>query len=142
LGKKVVVTMRSLLAVTLVGLLAITGCVEEEIINPTESWVATDPIQCLGNPWERDWLESHDGDYRSYPRDPVTPGLEPQEEEIIREFYDRLGISIIEIETAQTYDQVCLACSCPQGYTLYLLVPGSNVQAMLDLGYRLELPKR
>ena len=45
----------------------------------TQTWVAIEPIQCLGNPWEQDWLDNNNGEYDAYPKDPTTPGLEPEE---------------------------------------------------------------
>ena len=51
------------------------GCEQEEtpaVLNTRETttvWVTIDPIQCLSNPWEQDWLASHDNDYDAYPRD-------------------------------------------------------------------------
>jgi hypothetical protein len=107
---------------------------------PNDTWVATDPIQCLGNPWEQDWLESHNGDTASYPGDPLTPELDPAEMEIITDYFESQGVKIIGGETAGMDDNVCLSCACPLGYTLFLLVPGDDVQAMLDLGFRLETP--
>ncbi|UCG50428.1 MAG: hypothetical protein JSW58_09440 [Candidatus Latescibacterota bacterium] len=135
--------MKSLIAIPILILLVAAGCGSDDVTGPQKAWVATDPIQCLGNPWEQDWLEAHGGDYEAYPRDPSTPGLEPEEEEIITEYYDREhDVKIFDIETAETYEGVCRACSCPQGYTLYLLIPTLDVETMLDLGYTLEGPKR
>jgi len=105
-----------------------------------DTWVATDPIQCLGNPWEQDWLAANNWDYGSYPGDPVTPELEPEELKIITDYYDRQGVRILSAETVQQNNNVCQSCSCPLGYTLYLLVPGDDVRTMLDSGFRLETP--
>lgn len=120
----------------------LTSCRTEDSTrsDPAGVWMAIEPIQCLGNPWERDWLESHGGDYSAYPKDPTTPGLEPEEFTIIQEFYDRAGVTVIDAETKQKYDAVCLACSCPEGHTLYLLVSPEGVQTMIGFGYRLEAP--
>lgn len=108
---------------------------------PGHVWVATEPIQCLGNPWERDWLESHGGDYSLYPKDPATPGLEPEEFEIIQDYYAGQGVEVIEAQTASKYPAVCAGCACPEGYTLYLLVRAEDLQQMIDFGYRAESPK-
>jgi hypothetical protein len=127
-----------------------TGCSQTDSVVPIlspldenpphDTWVATDPIQCLGNPWEQDWLESHNWDHASYPGDPLTPGLDPMEMEIITDYYERQGVKILAGETVQQEDDVCLSCACPLGYTLYLLVPGEHVVTMLNLGFRLEMP--
>jgi len=134
--------MRWIVVLALLVLFA-SSCNREDSIlpEPDRVWVAVEPIQCLGNPWERDWLETHAWDYSGYPKDPTTPGLEPQEFEIIRDFYDRHGVSVFEAETAQKYDVVCAACSCPEGHTLYLLVRVGDVQQMIEFGYREEAPE-
>ncbi len=96
------------------------------------SWVEIDPIQCLGNPWEIDWLKDND----DYPRDVHTLELEQGEEDIIKEYYLKQGVSILKVESEWTHDIVCEACSCPQGYTLYLLV--SDVDKMIKLGHKIS----
>ena len=121
-----------------------TSCITEIHVNPTgvHVWVATEPIQCLNNPWERDWLESNDWDYSRYPKDPSTPGLEPEEFEIIQNYYDRQGVEVSEAETNPRFDAVCLTCSCPEGHTLYLFVRAEDVEQMIEFGYRKEAPKQ
>lgn len=104
------------------------------------TWVAIEPIQCLKNPWEQDWLEKNDWDYDSYPKDPARPGLEPAEFEVIQDFYDAAGVAVSGGQTAPKYDNVCLACTCPEGHTMYLLVRDQDVDTMLGLGYRVESP--
>ena len=123
--------------------LFIIACTKNDILSskPELVWVVIEPIQCLGNPWERDWLESHNGDRASYPKDPTMPGIEPEEFAIIQEYYGRNGVTVYTAKTAQKYNTVCTSCSCPEGHTLYLLVEAEDVQKMIDFGYRAESPK-
>src|SRR5512139_1076393 len=109
-------------------------------LNAANSWVAIEPTQCLTNPWEADWLAHHGGDYDAYPRDYSTPGLEPEEVDIIKDYYRRQGVMVLAATTAPKYDMVCLACNCPEGHTLFLLVRESDVDTMLGFGYRVESP--
>lgn len=141
--------MRKISTILLLSFLATAGCTNHGVVSepntlgdvlPEDTWVATDPIQCLGNPWERDWVESHNGDRASYPGDPITPELDPMEIEIITDYYERQGVKVLQAETVQKHDNVCAGCMCPLGYTLYLLVPEEDVSTMLDLGFRLETP--
>ena len=126
--------MKKLIAIlSLFGIILIAGCVKEE----GKTWVEIDPIQCFGNAWEIDWIQSHDGNSSAYPRDTHTPGVDPEEIEIIKDYYGRQGVTIYYVKTAVTYETVCEACTCPQGYTLYLLVDDSNVDKMLDFGYKI-----
>ena len=105
------------------------------------TWVATEPTQCLTNPWERDWLEQHNNDYDAYPK--RQPGeLTPEELQIIKDYYDREGVVVFDGTTRPRYEEVCLACSCPEGHTLYLSVRTQDVETMRRLGYREEIPLR
>lgn len=142
--------MRQVLTILVFCFISMTGCDSTDSVVPIldpidenfldDTWVATDPIQCLGNPWEQDWLASHNWDHASYPGNPLTPELDPMEMEIIVDYYGRQGAKVIAGETVQQNDNVCLSCACPLGYSLYLLVPGEDVVTMLDLGFRLEMP--
>lgn len=103
-------------------------------------WVAMEPKQCLSNPWEVDWIQHHGGDYDAYPRDPTTPGLEPEEIAIIISYYARQGVVVSETDTAPKYAAVCMGCACPEGYTLFLRVREEDVETMIGFGYRIEDP--
>jgi len=103
-----------------------TGIVEEI------TWVEIDPIQCAGNPWEQDWLESHPDDFTIFAR----PFLD-KEVDIIKNYYKKLGIVIFDVKAVFWEDVVvCESCSCPAGYTLYLLVSESDLNKMLDQGFK------
>ena len=91
-------------------------------------WVEIAPIQCLGNPWEQDWLKSHADNYSGYPKD--------REFEVIKDYYKRQGIVILDVKSRQKYEVVCLACTCPRGDALYLLVNAIDSEKMLALGYK------
>ncbi|MBI2675030.1 MAG: hypothetical protein HYX24_01120 [Candidatus Aenigmarchaeota archaeon] len=101
-------------------------------------WMETDPVQCLGNPWEIDWLKSNNMDFYSYPKSSKTPELEPSEIEIIKDYYKKQKITIFDIKSKQTHEIVCRACSCPEGYTLYLLVSDSDIIKMQEFGYKIS----
>jgi hypothetical protein len=105
------------------------------LLPPDAAWVATEPTQCLTNPWEQEWLARHDGNYAAYPRD-----LEAQEA-IIAAYYAGLGVEVEAIVSRPKYEVVCLACSCPRGDTLYLLVAEDDAEMMELLGYRKEDPR-
>ena len=105
-----------------------------------EAWVAIEPTQCLTNSWEMDWLANNNGDYSGYPKDPTRPGLEHEEFEIIQDYYSRQGVVVFEATTRPKYETVCLACSCPEGHTMYLAVRNQDVDIMVGFGYRVEEP--
>lgn len=140
---------RYLAATVCVLALGVTGCESDESSTDTpglvtivdsDSWVAIEPTQCLTNPWEEDWLTSNGHDYQDYPKDYSTPGLDPGEVTIIKDYYRRLGVVVSNTATAPRYEVVCLACSCPEGHTMFLHVRSDDVDTMLGLGYRVESP--
>lgn len=104
------------------------------LLTPDRTWVATEPIQCLGNPWEEDWLERHGNNYSAYPQDKGSQNA------IVREYYARLGVEVTDIISVPKYQAVCLACVCARGDVLYLLVRDEDVGTMLVLGFRRESP--
>ena len=138
-GHVVLWGMRYTSLIPLSVLILASGCLiagvddADEFIEPNQLWMSIAPIQCMGNPWEVDWLASHDNDYESYPGDSSTPELE--EADVIGDYYMRQGVQIERFDTEQWDGAVCLACSCPAGYTLLALVDDTDRQPMLELGF-------
>ena len=99
--------MKQLLFGTLITL-GILGWNDTETVQPpARAWVATSPVQCLGNDWERDWLDSHDGNYSAYPEDPDSRN------KIIVDYYELQEVEVFQVIREPWDDGVCLACSCP-----------------------------
>ena len=94
-------------------------------------WVEIDPVQCLGNSWELDWIKNNPN--KEYPRGHILV-IEKEEKEIIKNYYEKQGISILNIKSEEyTPDfAVCEFCSCPQGYTLYIQINKKDLQAILE----------
>ncbi|MEE9466260.1 MAG: hypothetical protein V3W14_11895 [Candidatus Neomarinimicrobiota bacterium] len=90
-------------------------------------WVSIDPIQCLGNPWEQDWLLAHE--YDEYPRD------QWDQLRIFREFYEDQGVEIHGIEVTFPHEVVCGACFCPRGDRISCLVDEADLPAFLGWGF-------
>jgi hypothetical protein len=121
----------------------LSGCEREDPLRiefGRKVWVAIEPTQCLTNPWERDWLAQDGNEFADYPMDSQQPGLEAEEYEIIRNYYQKHGVNVFDSATAPKYTTVCKACSCPAGHTMFLLVYERNVEIMVGFGYRLEDP--
>ncbi|MBN1275353.1 hypothetical protein JXA12_03605 [Candidatus Woesearchaeota archaeon] len=132
---------RMIMFTLLLGMILMAGCVNQGLDLPNEdgkTWVQIDPVQCLGNPWEVDWIGSHDDDHSAYPGDVHTSELEQEEVQIIKGYYQEQGVTIFDVRSEWTHEVVCEACSCPQGYTLYLLVSDSDVDKMRELGYEVS----
>jgi hypothetical protein len=82
------------------------------------TWVKIDPQQCY-SPWGKSIIDS----------------------EIIKAYYyNNYGIFISDIKTKMYGPDVsvCMACGCPAGFTIYLLVPNPDVYKMLDFGYKIS----
>ena len=104
------------------------------LLTGQKTWVEIDPIQCGGNPWEKDWLESHPDDFSIYARLITNEKIE-----LIKNYYKKQDIEIFDVKSFPWEDvAVCEACSCPAGYTLYLLVSNYDVQKMQEFGYKIS----
>ncbi|MGI0009544.1 MAG: hypothetical protein ACRD92_07995, partial [Nitrosopumilaceae archaeon] len=103
-------------------------------ISIQKTWVEIDPIQCGGNPWEKDWLESHPDDYLVYAR-----LISKEKIDMITNYYKKLGITIFDTKLVPWENvAVCESCSCPAGYTLSLLVSNADVDKMREFGYKIS----
>lgn len=94
-------------------------------------WIELNPIKCLGNAWEFDWLQNNPGEYDNYPKN--------QTESIIKNFYAKKGIKIIEIKTKNDTVKTCDACNCPQGKTLKVLINKKYQEDMIKSGWKITL---
>lgn len=108
------------------------------LLTLPKTWVEIDPIQCLGNPWEQDWLKSHNNDYHSYPHSAYSEGIDDGESIIIKDFYKKQGITVFDVRSGYGDKVIWASCSSSTGYTLYLMVSESSVDKMLNLNYTMS----
>lgn len=99
-------------------------------------WMQTDPKQCRTNPWEENWISQHNNDYNSYPNEKI------EDQRIIKNFFKEVDINIYQIHTKSFEDQglnpqVCEACSCPLGYTLFVQISKGDIINMEQYGFKL-----
>ncbi len=114
--------MRKLFLVLL--LVFLFGCVHKNLI-----WVEKEPVQCLGNEWEQDYLERNNIKFENYPI--------WKEEEIIKEFYYRRGIRIYKIKKEKLKEEIfCQACSCPRGDKIKVLINEEELGEMKEFGWK------
>ena len=92
-------------------------------------WVQTDPVQCLENPWEQWWMIQHPEE--EYPKG-LPRSIESAEQAIIIEFFSKTGVIIGDVLSIPYPEDaaICDACTCPDGYTLYLQIPEDKVDFM------------
>ena len=104
-------------------------------------WVEKDPIKCLGNAWEFDWFRNDPSKFSNYPKGELDV-IDGEEIVILKDYYKKNNINILDVRS-KTFGEVgdeklktCDICSCPQGYTLYALVPFGEVEKMLELDWK------
>lgn len=105
------------------------ACNEEE----NREWVTIDPIQCMGNTWEHDWLENNNDDYELYAKFSDSERLQ-----IFEQYFEKLGIEINKLEQTFPYDATCSACSCPRGDRIHCYINESDIDQMLSFGFKIE----
>ena len=118
--------MRWIGLAALVIIVILTACREDEE-GQGQVWVSIDPIQCLGNTWEQDWLLTHE--YDEYPKD------QEGRIRIFREFFKEQGVKIHKTEVTFPYLVVCEACSCPRGDRISCLIDEADLPTMLGWGF-------
>ncbi len=109
--------------------------------NKNQIWLEINPIKCLGNPWEFHWLKNNPSQYADYPGI-KNNNINKFGIELLKNYYKNKNINIINVESIPFKNQnninlaSCTACSCPQGYTLYVLLHANDVKKMLELGWK------
>ncbi|MCX6799964.1 MAG: hypothetical protein NT091_02350 [Candidatus Falkowbacteria bacterium] len=104
-------------------------------------WVEMNPIKCLGNSWEFDWLMSHSGQYANYPKE-TSEKISLAEINILKNFFKKNNIELTDVKSVALKDQanstikLCETCNCPQGYTLYAQIKKESLKNMLELGWK------
>ncbi|MGH7490767.1 MAG: hypothetical protein ACREOO_00080 [bacterium] len=93
-------------------------------------WVETMPVQCLGNPWQQEWLKEHGNNYDEYPRG--------REQEVLAEFFLKRGAVFYAYRTVQVWAVACAGCSCPEGNVLALKVHQGDLALFEQFGFRLS----
>ena len=130
---------RLLTGLLLIGLWSCNNSKESAQQAPAETiWMVTQPVQCLGNPWEEAWLLANDQKAAAYPRGEVRV-VEAEEAAIIRQFFEDKGIAVYAVKGVPFPEgtMVCDACHCPQGYDLYLQVhPDKQHQLQEEYGFK------
>lgn len=88
------------------------GCLFDggDAVDTARAWVSIAPIQCNGNAWE-------------------------VADQTVEQWLDENGVDAHETKSSQFADAVCLACSCPTGTRLDILVDESDVETALSLGF-------
>jgi hypothetical protein len=97
-------------------------------------WIIIRPLQCMRNPWEKEWLANNKNDVSKYPR--------RKEFALIKKYFERRRVPILEFrfKPFMKGQGRCETCECPRGDTLYLLISALDAPTMVSLGYTERLP--
>ena len=87
-------------------------------------------VQCLGNPWEADWLASHAG--QQFPSDDLTRTM------VFESYWRAQGTDVTGVQRrrAPSGDVVCAGCNCPSGFEWVVRVPPGQAAAAMARGFR------
>jgi hypothetical protein len=114
-------------------LLLATSCLDDEEVY---TWVSIDTIQCMGNPWEQDWIEKHDDNY-----DLWHDLSEAEKMDVFKNYYEKQGVTIYDLKRTWPYETTCHACACKRGDRFYCYIEDADVDAMLNRGFVLDYPE-
>jgi hypothetical protein len=110
---------------------------------PGQTWLELDPLQCGSNPWETNWdsVQSNlTNACQAVCSQPDAPGCPVSC--LVTAYYQSIGITIhsfghLDFKTKFGKDiELCEACTCPAGYTIYVRVADEDVSRMQALGFR------
>ena len=59
-----------------------------------------------------------------------------QEDDIIKAYFKREGVIIYALEKKKTKKDVCEACTCPRGDTLYMKIDKNKQNQMIQWGFQ------
>lgn len=117
-------------------MLLFAGCGNSDEVQLKTVWMTTDPIQCLGNPWEEDWTEQFPNS--NYPIGHPRKFEEP-EQLILRSYMlEHHDVTILRIRDKPYPEDamVCEACSCPAGYSLYIEVAATDKEKLEETPFQ------
>ena len=120
---------------------------ENQIQSVQKTWVETYPVDCVNytNPKLLQgcyigWLKDY---YDSEPNQPMFMHNDPQfsfeaNSEYIKDYFGKQGSQILDVRYAIVRQEFCEFGECFDHYKLSILVSDSNVNKMLDLGFKVS----
>ena len=95
---------------------------KEKKTSPSQNkvWVSINPVQCKGNPWEKNFPQ------------------ENNDEDTIKKYYQSLKFTIYDIKITPSSPGtiVCMACSCPRGDTIKVMVSQADADKLISQGFK------
>ncbi len=112
--------------------LKVTEVQEPPPLPEEKQWFSFEPKQCGTNEWE-----VYIGEIaRNTPPNAGAPLPSSEEEKVKFWLLGKHNIEIQGFASKKVYDIVCLACSCPRGDVIAVLVDSRNAEKMLGIGWK------
>ncbi len=86
--------------------------------------------QCLGNPWEEDWLDHNPG--------ARFPSHGPTRQMIFEDYWRDHGLELAEVRRERYLkdeEVVCQGCDCPTGFEWRASLPEDDLDRALSAGF-------
>lgn len=120
----------------LMALLLISSCGNSDKLQIKTVWMTTDPIQCLENPWEKEWTQQYPNG--NYPTGDPRQFEEPEQLILRTHMLDNHDVTILRIRYKPYPEDamVCEACTCPAGYSLYIEVAATDKDKLAETPFK------
>ena len=112
-----------------------TAKAEPAQVAPTETnatseavtmWMKIDPVQCQMNPWEQGAPAVQQGEDRA-----------KREEALLRDYLEKkVSVSMLGYMQKRTMENVCDACSCPRGDTIWIMIDEDDSAKLAPQGWK------
>ena len=96
-------------------------------LQPENLWMVYAPIQCFGNPWEKEWLKTTKKSETKFPR--------MHEPRLFWTYYQQQGLTLARMRT-KLGRQACNTCDCERGDLYLVYLPFPQQQDATALGFR------
>jgi len=93
-----------------------------------KSWVEIEATQCA-DPWYNDMISFYQDNE-----------FDEGQDQIIKNFYEKLGVSIFDIKKEDRFqgNVLCEACNCSDGFTWLFFIPTNEIPKMLEMGFKIS----
>ena len=111
--------------------LFLLGCIEDDGATVYRYYR---PLNCLENPWQQKWMETHDPETEDFPWE--------EELTLFKEYYQsEHEVYFYGVDFIPSYDITCAACNCPRDEIIRVLVSSSFDEDLNALGFFHELDR-
>lgn len=93
--------------------------------DPEKTWISYEPTQCSTAPWINNWNQLHsEQNFRTL--------TQVGQYQVIKEYYDEIGIPVFDVKYRISSSPNCEACSCSAGYVIDFQVNDTDVDKLRE----------